>query len=303
MVIPRRWWITDATLDDERFKPWHPSLFWQYLVYLAVWRSAGKVIHRDGETVHLERGQFFHTLGFIGKRPGYGKNKVRRELEKLQVQERIDFESKHHGMLVTVKNYDPYQDLEWYLSEGPETALEDFPKKGPKTGRTPGRTPGHMHPTTGPRTTQRRKGDAGRTPGRFVKRGRDVTGNNKKAVQGSTITTALTRGTTSTPSWTSIRAAIKNEIWHFTPASARRQMIVDALGDELPPRDLARFVRDQCAELDLPFPDLLTVLDTDSGEAPTAAPDPEPDHDRDTRTRELADQLRQKLARLKGTRA
>ena len=81
-------------------------------------------------------------------------------------------------------------------------------------------------------------------------------------------------------------------------------MIVDALHDEMPPRDLARFVRDECAKLDLPFPDLLTVLDAESGEAPTDQPtETEPDHDAEARTQRLADELREKLARLKGARA
>lgn len=80
-------------------------------------------------------------------------------------------------------------------------------------------------------------------------------------------------------------------------------MIVDALQDEMPPRDLAPFVRDQCAALDLPFPDQLL---TESGEAPatTKQPTTDPDHDPETRTRILADQLREKLERLKkGTNA
>jgi hypothetical protein len=304
ILIPRRWWEDDPLLQ---IKPWHPALFWQYLVFLAVWRHSGKVVRRGNETIHLERGQLYYSLRYLGMKPGWDKNKVSDELEKFTRGQnipgwaegaRVTLEPRFHGTVITILNYDPYQDLDYYLGTDSETGGTDFPEKG-------GRTSGQTERKKQQRVTDRTHPRKGRTSGRISSEGRDARGTNKKAVQGSTTTPcALARDRLPNP-WTSIRAAVDNHIWEFTPASARRAMIVDALGDELPPRDLARFVRDQCNELDLPFPDLLTVLDTDSGEAPDTATteDPEPDHDTETRTRELADELRGKLARLKGTRA
>ena len=90
-------------------------------------------------------------------------------------------------------------------------------------------------------------------------------------------------------------------------------MITDALQDEMPPRDLIQFVREQCEELGLPFDPVSYAVeekflshirgDASEDHTATSAATEEPDHDTETRTRELADQLRQKLARLKGARA
>ena len=304
ILIPRRWWEDDPLLQ---VKPWHPALFWQYLVFLAVWRHSGKVVRRGNEVIHLERGQLFYSLRYLAKKPGWDKNRVADELAKFTRGEgipgwaegaRITLKPRFHGTVITILNYDPYQNLEWYLGTDRENLGTDFLQKQGRTSGQPERKQQQC-------VTATKRLREGRTSGRTLSEGRDARGTNKKAVQGSTSTPcALARDRLPNP-WTSIQAAIRNQIWDLTPASARRQMIVDALQDEMPPRDLAHFVRDQCAELDLPFPDELTVHDTDSGEAPASAtPDPEePDHDSDTRVQELADELREKLARLKGARA
>ena len=302
ILIPRRWWEDDPLLQ---ITPWHPALFWQYLIFLAVWRHSGKVVRRGNETVHLERGQLYYSLRYLGKKPGWDKNKVADELAKFTRGEnipgwaegaRVTLEPRFHGTVITILNYDPYQDIEYYLRTDSKKRGTDFPEKE-------GRTSGHTKEKKRPHVTGRRHPSAGRTSGRTSSSGRDARGTNKKEVQSSTTKPcALARDRLPNP-WTSIRGAVDNQIWKLTPASARRQMIVDALQEEMPPRDLAAFVRNQCAELDLPFSDELTISDTDSGESPdTATPDTEPDRDRETRTRELADQLREKLARLKNGR-
>ena len=306
-VDPRRWWDDEPLLD---IKPWHPALFWKYLVHLAVWDHRGRRVRREGELVMVERGQLFYSARFLGQRPGWSKDKVRRELGRLQEEGRISTEPRHRGTLIIITNYDPYQDIDWYLG-GNENSTESASSGESLTPRRrntprPPRGTRHDEETTEQRVTARNKGTPRRETRRASAARRDADETNKKTVQDSTTTPGASAETQrqrhSTPGWSDIRAAIDNEIWELTPASARRQMIIDALQDEMPPRDLARFVRDQCAELDLPFPDELDIRDTDSGEAPdTDTRDHEPDAE--ARTQQLADELRQKLARLKGARA
>ena len=306
-INPRRWWTEERLLEEQ---PWHPALFWQYLIHLAVWDHKGRRVRRGGEIVIVERGQLFHSLRFLGQRPGWGKDRVKSELARLEEDDRIELEIRHGGTLITIINYDPYQDIEWYL--GPdEEAPRSRGARDPRhdNGCKPRHASRQGKEKTSRHVTKKRTPPARRETRHDFETRHDTDTTNKKSSKDSTSTTGASAATRQhrhhTPGWPDIRAAIDNEIWHLTPASARRQMIVDALQDEMPPRDLAHFVRDQCAELDLPFPDLLTVLDTDSGEAPASAiPDPEePDHDAEARTQKLADELREKLARLKGDRA
>ena len=308
-VDPRRWWDDEPLLD---IKPWHPALFWKYLVHLAVWDHKGRRVRRGGEIVLVERGQFFHSLRFLGERPGWGKDKVGGELERLQEEGRITCEPRHGGTLVTLTNYDPYQDIDWYLGRNENGTHSASSGESLTPRHDNGCKPRHASrqgkEKTSRHVTKKRTPPARRETRHDFETRHDTDTTNKKSSKDSTSTTGASAATRQhrhhTPGWSDIRAAIDNEIWDLTPASARRQMIVDALQDEMPPRDLAHFVRDQCAELDLPFPDLLTVQDTESGEAPTDQPTAtEPDHDADTRVQELADELREKLARLKGDRA
>ena len=307
-VDPRRWWDDEPLLD---IKPWHPALFWKYLVHLAVWDHKGRRVRRGGEIVLVERGQFYHSLRFVGERPGWSKEKVRRELARLQEEGRISCAARHGGTLVTITHYDPYQDIDWYLG-GNENSTDSASNTRSLTPRRhnackPTRETRRNEETTPPGVTSRKKAPLRRETRRDFAARRDADETNKKSSKDSTSTTGASAATRQhqhrTPGWTDIRAAVDNDIWRLTPASARRQMIVDALQDEMPPRDLAPFVRDQCAALDLPFPDQLL---TESGEAPatTKQPTTDPDHDPETRTRILADQLREKLERLKkGTNA
>ncbi len=309
-INPRRWWAEERLLEEQ---PWHPALFWQYLIHLAVWDHKGRRVRRGGEIVIVERGQLFHSLRFLGQRPGWGKDRVKSELARLEEDGRIELEARHGGTLITIINYDPYQDIEWYLApdeEGPRSRDARDPRHDnackPRHASRQGKE------TSSRKVTKKQRPPTRRETRHDFETRHDTDTTNKKSSKDSTSTTGASAATRQprhqTPGWSDIRAAIDNEIWELTPASARRQMIVDALQDEMPPRELARFVRDQCAELDLPFPDLLTVLDTDSGEAPTDQPTTthdteEPDHDAEARTRKLADELREKLARLKGARA
>ncbi len=304
-VDPRRWWDDEPLLD---IKPWHPALFWKYLVHLAVWDHKGRRVRRGGEIVLVERGQFFHSLRFLGQRPGWGKDRIKSELDRLQEDGRILCETRHGGTLITIINYDPYQDIRWYLDEeekAPRRGASEDPRHDNRC--KPRQASRQGQETSSHKLTKRRIPTARQDSRHDSATRHDTDTTNKKSSKDSTSTTGASAATRQhqhrTPGWTDIRAAVDNDIWRLTPASARRQMIVDALQDEMPPRDLAPFVRDQCAALDLPFPDQLL---TESGEAPatTKQPTTDPDHDPETRTRILADQLREKLERLKkGTNA
>lgn len=290
VIKPRSWWDSedlDLTPENPR---WHPAMFWDYLISLAVWDSHGRTVRREGEIVHLERGQFFHSIRFLAERPGWGRTKTLNELKRLEKDGRITRESCHHGSIITIVNYDPYQDLTWYLEDA-----KDMPNaQGSLSGAvSASRNARHPQDTTTSRDTTKK-----RCPGRQDSgRGRDADETNNKAVQ-SIQSRRKSAGTAHTPKsdpWKGIRGSRSLGFWEGTPESARSLMLFEALNSGPVPSDLATWVRDQCPKLGLPIPNQLNDLVDDTPDEPDAVDDAGSSTD----THALEDELRAKLEALR----
>jgi hypothetical protein len=263
---PRSWWDDDPLLDR---KPWCPALFWKYLIYLAVWDFEGHTVRRRGEVVRLERGQFYHSLSFLGKRPGWSTKKVRNELRLLEKEGRITVDPCHQGTLVTLLNYDPYQDLAFYT-------------EAPRTGRSQKRTRNgkrFIHSEegavdTGLNPNSRRSVGPPRT--RKEERTRNGHATNNNTLKTENTSRGPGHGTALPPptSWTTIRTAVKNGFWDALPATVRVRMLLEAADAEDAPPDLEDWYETQ-----------KELLDPDSALVPS--------------TEDLQDELRVKLDLIK----
>lgn len=111
---PHSWWDEEPLLQ---IKPWRDlALFWKYLIHLAIWEPEGREVWRKGDPapVLVRRGQLYMGLEELGKRPGWNKTKVWRTLRYFENEGRIVTEARPRGTLITICNYDPYQDPDFY---------------------------------------------------------------------------------------------------------------------------------------------------------------------------------------------
>lgn len=111
---PHSSWDNDPLLDQ---KPWRDlALYWKYLIHLAVWEWEGREVWLKGDPVArlVKRGQIYQTLERLGEKPGWSKSRVWRTLRMFERDGRAVTESGPHGTLVTIVNYDPYQDPGFY---------------------------------------------------------------------------------------------------------------------------------------------------------------------------------------------
>jgi len=283
VIVPRRAFIEDPLLQ---IKPWHPWIFWQFIIYLCVWDKAGKTISRDGEVVHLERGQAFYSLRFLGEAAGFGKDKVRQWLNKfaagvvpswLKEGPRIRHEALHKGTLITVLNYDPYQDINFY-AQTPDQTRNQTPEEA--------RSAGHRDHNQASNQT-RNQTQTRQTP--------DTDQTNKNAVsmqleQLHARARETQRPDTARPGWKEIRGSRELEFWDTIPVHVRHMMLVDALASELPPPELAQWVLDEIDLLEIPvdaemYQQIEDAVRLDADNPAIDGPDPETE-------------LRQKLAAL-----
>lgn len=250
---PRSWWDEDELLD---IKPWHPALFWKYLLYLAVWDIDGKTVRRGGEIVHVERGQLYYSLRYLGVRPGWSKAKVARELALLEKDGRIIRDPLHGGTVITIINYDPYQDIAFYGGVSEE---------GRKTVRDVRRKAGQGQLPTRPEDTPETRPPVRRDSVRDVIRRRDADETNNKAVQSSECKSARKRETpTATPTapasgappvtWTAIAKLREIGILDLCPVPERTRQLLEAVASGPPPTDLHGWARRNCEELGIDFP-------------------------------------------------
>jgi hypothetical protein len=211
LITTRRWWRTEPLLDDERYKPWHPALFWQYICSLAVWDRGGRTVSRNGETVHLERGQFYHSYRFLGARPGWDKDTVARRLKRWAEEGRLRLEPRHRGTVVTILNYDPYQDLQFY------TATQNA-------------------------TRARHKRDTSETNNNIPQGKQENIGGDPKTPQ---------QQPDPETTWRDVRGSLQLGVFALAPASAQERMMRQAFAHGPPPDDIAHHVRCACDELGL----------------------------------------------------
>ncbi len=272
---PRCWWEDDPLLN---VKPWHVALFWKYLVYLAVWDPRGRKVRRGGAIVDLERGQLYHSLRWLGTRPGWAKDRVARELALLEDDGRIRVEARQGGTVVTIVGYDPWQDPAFYAETPPSGNNACKPEKRDaeryrSQDRASGLNPPDVNPVLAhaPRQDPRQEARHGRDSDETVlmKSGEE---REDARARGATPQAAPARSDKpdpDRPTWRSIIAACKFEFWFRAPDIARADMIATALQQGPPPDDLPADVRKDALELGFVLPEPEPAPETE-----TAAEDP-----------------------------
>lgn len=283
-IDPRRTWREDPLLQ---IKPWHPFMLWKFLIYLAVWDWDGVKVRRGNEIMVLERGQLFYSMRYLAEAAGWKKDKVSLELKRWERDGRITLEPRHNGTLITIENYDPYQDIEWYRGAPSSGRDLDTPRKRRHETRQKTRQ-GEV-----PTEPDVRHGLApvGRHETRqFTRRRRDADATNNKSVN-SVNTRALTRQTPTAPppaTWNGIRNLRDCGVWKLAPDHERERQLLEAANAEPAPPELEDWARRQCELVGLPYP-----YDMDQHHLE----DQERTDDADPET-----ELRQKLAALQNSR-
>lgn len=97
--ITQHWIFQDA----EKFK------WWIDMIFLASYE--GNRVLVGNHLVSLKRGQFIASIAFLVKRWGVGKDKVINFLKLLQVDGMIDKVTDNNVSIITICNYESYQDV------------------------------------------------------------------------------------------------------------------------------------------------------------------------------------------------
>ncbi len=105
---------------------------WEWLISGAAWQSEGFTVSINHNPVKVGRGQLTHSLRFMGVAWGWDKAKVSRFLEKLKKWDMIETATETGQILVTICNYNIYQDS--------ETASETPQERKPRQTRDRGET-------------------------------------------------------------------------------------------------------------------------------------------------------------------
>lgn len=101
-----RGWRDCEVFSDE---PMTEREAWVWLIEKAAWKPCART-NAKGERIMIERGQYHTSLRNLASAWGWGKNKVDRFLARLSDHEMIGTVAGQSGCLITVCNYDKYQD-------------------------------------------------------------------------------------------------------------------------------------------------------------------------------------------------
>ncbi len=108
IALHRGWRDCEAFEDDAT--PMSEREAWVWLIENAAWKDTRRR-NMKGERIDVRRGQFHTSLRTLGDTFGWGKNKVSRYLEKLVRYGMVGTASGQSGVLITICNYDRYQDI------------------------------------------------------------------------------------------------------------------------------------------------------------------------------------------------
>jgi hypothetical protein len=106
---------------------------WVWLLENAAWKSCQR---RDaqGTLITVERGQFHTSIRTIATEWQWSRGRVERFLNDLKTGHMVDCETGHHGLLISICNYDKYQANE------PSVEPSSEPSVMPSTGQAQGHT-------------------------------------------------------------------------------------------------------------------------------------------------------------------
>jgi len=254
---PRSWWDTDPLLE---IKPWKDlALFWKYLIHLAVWEWEGREVWRKGDAapVRVKRGQLYVSLRELGKKPGWSPSKVARALELFEKDGRAVTESRSRGTLITLVNYETYQDPDFYRGthsqvgsgqkgqkcdgnrDGDWDTTEDLFSSRVRTRCKRG--PGTRSETgSGTVTEQTRDGN-------IVKTGKTLNlpaGDRDRAKLSTPLSTFPQEPDRTPCTWHTIAHAISNELWPRIPDNVKPCLIAEASTFGPPPAEIDSRLRD-----------------------------------------------------------
>ena len=105
---------------------------WLELIMLAAWRD-DTVLYR-GRLVHKKRGQVHASLGWLADRWRWNRKTVAAFLDTLVTEGMADVEKGQDGTIITLKNYDVYQQSAGHDSgpvNGPVSGHDSGPVNGP----------------------------------------------------------------------------------------------------------------------------------------------------------------------------
>ena len=103
-IVPR------GSLDHPAFDPGQPfcrGRAWVWLLERAAWRP--RMIDVCGRTVLIERGQLCYSLASLAKAWNWPIGKVRRFIERLKTDTKVDTVADPGRLLITICNYDQIQ--------------------------------------------------------------------------------------------------------------------------------------------------------------------------------------------------
>ena len=109
ICLHRGWRDCDVFEDDDT--PMSEREAWVWLIENVAWKATRRR-NMKGERIEVQRGQFHTSLRTLGDAFNWGKNKVDRFLRKLVDHGMIGTVAGQSGLLITICNYDKYQDVE-----------------------------------------------------------------------------------------------------------------------------------------------------------------------------------------------
>jgi len=92
------------------FKNFHEVAVWSWLCDMAVWQETR--VNYCGQMVTLQRGQIITSRSYIAKGFEMGEQKVRTLLARLENDGMINQRPTSHGTIITICNYNKFQDLQ-----------------------------------------------------------------------------------------------------------------------------------------------------------------------------------------------
>lgn len=84
---------------------------WVWMLVKANWKKGSFLHRKSGEQIEVSRGQFFTTERCLATAFGWSRTKVKTFLERLKTDKIIDHKKDQNGTLISICNYDKYQNL------------------------------------------------------------------------------------------------------------------------------------------------------------------------------------------------
>jgi hypothetical protein len=119
VLTPRHFYESDIWLDPS---PYDVRSAWQDLIRRAQWHQSKRL--RSWEQIILERGDLIVSIKNLAETWKWSHGKVERYIAYLEKTERIRRAKRHNFSVITICNYDKYQNLDNYMNGEMESKRE-----------------------------------------------------------------------------------------------------------------------------------------------------------------------------------